>query len=71
MIDLEKAREIFISVETMGLDSEELPVKKMIAMIDAYLRVFVSLKDLQRMLVEHTQYFGDLRDEEVFGCLVN
>ena len=70
-IDMEKAREIFYSMIELDLCEEDLPADKMIILVDNYLRVFINMRDLKRLLVEQTQYFGKKRDDEIFGFMVN
>ena len=69
--DLEKAREIFTSMLEMNMNIGDLPVEKMVRLMDTFLTMKVNVQQIERLLAENIQYFGDERDHEVFGCLVN
>jgi len=69
--DLEKGREIFNSMEEREMNVGDLPVEKMGRLLDTFLTMKVNVQQIERLLAENIQYFGDERDREVFGHMIN
>lgn len=71
LTDVEKARQVLISIEEKNLPNENMPVDRMIRTISTYLTMHQNTDKLKNYLADNTQYYGDKHDEETYACLLN